>query len=85
MTINWLDVNVICWILAFWVAGLSLAADSVIGTLLDGLKAGLLVAAGIIAGVFNWEGSVFVASLTICGIFLVDYWLDSVKMMFVKI
>lgn len=85
MTISFLEVNIICYFLAVIVAGLALSADSAKAYIFDAAKAVLLAAGGIIAGIFNWEGNIFVVTLVISGIFMVDHFLDSVRLLFVRV
>lgn len=71
MDISWIEINWICWILAFIVAALMLTAGNMKVVVLDALKAILLVAGAGLAAIFGWEGSIFIVSLTIAGIFLI--------------
>lgn len=85
MNIDWIEVNWICWGLAFVVAALGLSADSLTGWLFDAFRAAAIVAGGLIAAAYNWQGSIFIVTLAISGTFLIDYWRDSTKILFWKV
>ena len=72
MNIDWIEVNWICLILGFIVAILSLATDNPKIFILDVIKVILLVAGAGFASFYGWQGSIFIVSLVIAAIFLID-------------
>lgn len=72
MNIDWIEVNWICLILGFIVATLSLATDNPKIFILDVIKVILLVAGVGFASFYSWQGSIFIVSLVIAAIFLID-------------
>jgi len=70
--VNFIEINIICWVLAFIVAILALTSNSAKVFILDTLKVAALVAGGGAAAAVNLECSIFIVSLVAAGVISFD-------------